>query len=98
MDGATQYIFYLGKGGVGKSTLSALTAIKLSYNFPVLLVSIDPAHNQSDIFVKRFSEKPTSVNKNLMVKEIDTDKWIKKYLGDIEDQMRKTYTYFTAFN
>jgi len=98
MDGTTQYIFYLGKGGVGKSTLSALTALKLSYNFPVLLVSIDPAHNQSDIFVKRFSEKPTSVNKNLLVKEIDTDKWIKKYLGDIEEQMRKAYTYFTAFN
>ena len=98
MDGTTQYIFYLGKGGVGKSTLSALTALKLSYNFPVLLVSIDPAHNQSDIFVKKFSEKPTSVNKNLLVKEIDTDKWIKKYLGDIEEQMRKAYTYFTAFN
>lgn len=98
MDGTTKKIFYLGKGGVGKSTLSALTALKLSYNFPVLLVSIDPAHNQSDIFAKRFSEKPTSVNKNLLVKEIDTDKWIKKYLSDIEGQMRKAYTYFTAFN
>jgi len=48
--------------------------------------------------VRKFSEKPTSVNKNLLVKEIDTDKWIKKYLGEIKEQMRKAYTYFTAFN
>lgn len=88
----------MGKGGVGKSTLSALTSLKLSLDNSVLLTSVDPAHNLSDIFLKKFSEKPTSVNKNLLVKEIDTETWIKKYLKDIEEQMRKTYTYFTAFN
>jgi arsenite-transporting ATPase len=98
MNCSTEYIFYLGKGGVGKSTLSALSALKLSCDVPVLLVSLDPAHNQSDIFVKKFSEKPILVNKNLLVKEIDMDKWIRKYMKEIEEQMRKTYAYFTAFN
>lgn len=98
MKDTTQYIFFMGKGGVGKSTLSALTSLKLSSDNSVLLTSVDPAHNLSDIFLKKFSEKPTSVNRNLLVKEIDTKKWIKKYLKDIEEQMRKTYTYFTAFN
>jgi arsenite-transporting ATPase len=98
MKDTTQYIFFMGKGGVGKSTLSALTSLKLSLDNSVLLTSVDPAHNLSDIFLKKFSEKPTSVNKNLLVKEIDTETWIKKYLKDIEEQMRKTYTYFTAFN
>ena len=88
----------MGKGGVGKSTLSALTSLKLSSDNSVLLTSVDPAHNLSDIFLKKFSEKPTSVNRNLLVKEIETEKWIKKYLKEIEEQMQKTYTYFTAFN
>ena len=98
MNEQVQYIFFLGKGGVGKSTLSALTSLKLSSDNSVLLTSVDPAHNLSDIFLKKFSEKPTSVNRNLLVKEIDTETWTKKYLKDIEEQMRKTYTYFTAFN
>ena len=98
MEDSTQYIFFLGKGGVGKSTLSALTALKLSFDNSVLLTSVDPAHNLSDIFLEKFSEKPTSINRNLLVKEIDTEKWIKKYLKDIEEQMQNTYTYFTAFN
>jgi arsenite-transporting ATPase len=98
MKGTTQYIFFMGKGGVGKSTLSALTSLKLSSDNSVLLTSVDPAHNLSDIFLKKFSEKPTSVNRNLLVKEIDTETWIKKYLKDIEEQMKKTYTYLTAFN
>ena len=98
MKDTTQYIFFMGKGGVGKSTLSALTSLKLSSDNSVLLTSVDPAHNLSDIFLKKFSEKPTSVNRNLLVKEIETEKWIKKYLKEIEEQMQKTYTYFTAFN
>lgn len=98
MKDTTQYIFFLGKGGVGKSTLAALTALKLSIDNSVLLTSMDPAHNLSDIFLEKFSEKPSALNKNLLVKEIDTEKWIKKYLKDIEEQMQKTYTYFTAFN
>ncbi len=94
----SRYNFFMGKGGVGKSTVSALTALKLSADQKVLLVSMDPAHNQSDIFRIRFFEKPTRVNDNLQVIEIDTEKWIKNYLHEIEDNVRKNYTYLSAFN
>ncbi|MBW2538642.1 MAG: AAA family ATPase [Deltaproteobacteria bacterium] len=44
-------IFFVGKGGVGKSTSAALNAVFLAQKgFRVLIVSLDPAHNQSDIF------------------------------------------------
>ena len=49
---ATRYQFFLGKGGVGKSTCAALTATFLSRTCSVLLVSLDPAHNLGDIFQK----------------------------------------------
>ncbi len=92
-------IFFLGKGGVGKSTSSALTAIQLAdKGYTVLLVSLDPAHNQSDIFEKKFSEKPSRISRNLSAKEIDINYWIKKYLNGVENQIRKTYSYLTAFN
>ncbi len=99
MEKATKNIFFLGKGGVGKSTASALTALHLAAaGHKTLLVSLDPAHNQSDIFEKKFSEKNYKINENLYVREVDTEKWIKKYLDDIQFQVKRTYSYLTAFN
>ncbi len=93
-----QYVFFIGKGGTGKSTVSALTALKLSHEQKILLVSMDPAHNQSDIFQTTLSDKPTEINKNLLVIEINTEKWIKNYLHEIEDSVRRNYLYLSAFN
>jgi arsenite-transporting ATPase len=92
-------LFFIGKGGVGKSTTSALTSIYLSSKpFRTLLVSMDPAHNQRDIFDQDFSEKPKHVSEMLMVKEVDTDFWIEKYLKETTDQIKDTYKYESAFN
>jgi len=99
MNKATKNIFFLGKGGVGKSTTSAITALYFSERGNnVQLVSMDPAHNQSDIFEKSFGEKVVKVNDHLTVKEVDLNKWVKKYLADIQFQVKKSYSYLTAFN
>jgi len=94
-----QLLFFIGKGGVGKSTCSALTSIYLaSKPYKTLLVSMDPAHNQRDIFEQDFTEKPKKVSETLMVKEVDTDFWIEKYLKETTDQIKDTYKYESAFN
>jgi arsenite-transporting ATPase len=94
-----QLLFFIGKGGVGKSTVSALTSVYLSSKpYKTLLVSMDPAHNQSDIFEQDFSEKPNRVSEMLWVKEVDTDFWIEKYLKETTKQIRDTYKYESAFN
>ncbi len=99
MSANTKNIFFLGKGGVGKSTSSALTALYLSnLGKDVLLVSMDPAHNQSDIFEIQLSEKPVKLKDNLIAKEIDINFWIKKYLNDVESQIKHSYSYLTALN
>ncbi len=99
MDKSTKNIFFLGKGGVGKSTSSALTALHLAESGKkVQLVSLDPAHNQSDIFDKKFAERAVKVHKNLTVKEVEINVWVKKYLSDIQFQVKRTYSYLTAFN
>ena len=94
-----QLLFFIGKGGVGKSTSSALTAIYLaSQPHKTLLVSMDPAHNQCDIFEQDFSEKPKKISETLTVKEVNTDFWIEKYLKETTDQIKDTYKYESAFN
>ena len=94
-----QLLFYIGKGGVGKSTTSAITAVHLARNSRgILLVSMDPAHNQRDIFQQDFSEKPRQVTDYLAVKEVDVDYWIEKYLKDTEKTIKRTYSYESAFN
>ena len=94
-----QLLFFIGKGGVGKSTSSALTAVYLAAKpYKTLLVSMDPAHNQCDIFEQDFSEKPKKVSESLMVKEVNTDLWIERYLKETTAQIKDTYKYETAFN
>jgi len=91
--------FFIGKGGVGKSTTSALTALNLANTgHDTLLVSMDPAHNQRDIFQVQFAEKPKQVVHNLAVKEVDLDYWMATYLKDTESQLKKAYSYQSAFN
>jgi arsenite/tail-anchored protein-transporting ATPase len=98
MEGSTN-LFFMGKGGVGKSTSAALTSVFLAQKgHRVLLVSLDPAHNQSDIFEKRLFDKPSEMMPGLLAAEIDQDAWIRTYLKDVHRQINKTYAYLTAFN
>ena len=91
--------FFVGKGGVGKSTTSALTALHLSQGGRnTLLVSMDPAHNQCDLFECEFSERTRKVTETLAAKEVDADYWVRRTLKETHKQIQKTYAYESAFN
>ena len=99
MNAKTKNVFFLGKGGVGKSTSAALTALFLARRgLRTLIVSLDPAHNQADIFETRLCDKPRRILPNLWGIEVDQSYWIRRYLKDIHRQIQRTYTYLTAFN
>jgi arsenite-transporting ATPase len=74
--GKTKFIFFSGKGGVGKSTMSCSTAVwlaKKGYN--TLLVTTDPAPNLADIFGQEIGANVTPIKniKNLSAIEINPD-------------------------
>ena len=92
-------LFFTGKGGVGKSTNSALHAVHLAASGKrVLLNSIDPAHNLHDIFHTRLSRQAKEVTPKLHVMETDLDTWVKKYLREMESEFKNVYRYMEAFN
>jgi arsenite-transporting ATPase len=92
-------IFFVGKGGVGKSTMAALCAVSLGEGGRrALVVSMDPAHNLSDIFEKKLSDKPFSITPVLSAMEVDEENWVRAYLDEIQEQINRTYSYLTAFN
>jgi arsenite-transporting ATPase len=81
-DGNMRLLLFGGKGGVGKTTASAATALELALRHPersLLLVSTDPAHSLQDSFS---GAKPPP---NLKVLELDAQ----AYLNDFQDKNRQ---------
>jgi arsenite-transporting ATPase len=70
-------LFFGGKGGVGKTTVAAATAVQLAganRQHRVLLLSTDPAHSLADVFTVAIGDRPTRVPNappNLYVRELD---------------------------
>jgi arsenite-transporting ATPase len=70
-------LFFGGKGGVGKTTVSAAAAVRLARADPkrrVLLLSTDPAHSLADVFRSPIGDAPRAIPgapKNLTVRELD---------------------------
>lgn len=59
----TQYLFFTGKGGVGKtSTACAVAASLADSGKRVLLISTDPASNLQDVFAMELCNKPAPIS------------------------------------
>jgi arsenite/tail-anchored protein-transporting ATPase len=59
-----ELVFFVGKGGVGKTTVSSAYAVRRALEGKkqrVLLISTDPAHSLSDAFETRLGDTPTRV-------------------------------------
>ncbi|WP_409200219.1 ArsA family ATPase [Methanobrevibacter sp. DSM 116169] len=83
----TTFIFVGGKGGVGKTSVSASTALWLAkQGKKTLIVSTDPAHSLSDSLETPVSSIPTEVAENLYAVEIDPDKAMEDKKVQLEAQ------------
>ncbi|MFX1455345.1 MAG: ArsA family ATPase [Promethearchaeota archaeon] len=80
-----------GKGGVGKSTISAATAVTLSDLLPnkkILLISFDMAHNLTDLFNAEIGNKLTLISNNLWAIEPDPHEYAERYTKNLIEKMK----------
>ncbi|RAP49192.1 MAG: arsenic-transporting ATPase [Methanosphaera sp. rholeuAM74] len=85
----TTFIFIGGKGGVGKTTISAATALWCArMNKKTLIISTDPAHSLGDSFDRIIKHVPTPITQNLEAIEIDPDKAMEEYKDRMESQQK----------
>lgn len=83
-------ILYLGKGGVGKTTVSAATATAIARNGKrVLIMSTDVAHSLADALGVELTPKAVEVEKNLYAMEVNV-------LAEIRENWNELYSYFSA--
>jgi arsenite-transporting ATPase len=79
-----QFILFGGKGGVGKTTMAAATAVEIAKTHKVLIFTTDPAPSLADSFGQAIGNEPTAVvgTQNLYAMEIDA----RKVLQEFKDQ------------
>ena len=71
---APEYVLYGGKGGVGKTTMAAATALASAReDVPTLVVSTDPAHSLSDVLDRDVPAEPDLVHSEYPLYGVEID-------------------------
>ena len=86
-----RYLFFGGKGGVGKTALAGATAIWLAKQGKrVMLASTNPVHSLSGLLGQNVFGQPTAVNgvHNLWAYEIDTKDTIERSKQEIREKIQ----------
>ena len=79
-----QILFFGGKGGVGKTTVSAATALALANeDRRVLLVSTDPAHNLGHLFNREIGPRPVRLSPDLDGLELDPEATVQEHMSEV---------------
>src|SRR5512137_1286948 len=79
----TQFIFFSGKGGVGKTSLACTHAVRYADEGKrILIVTTDPASNLADVFEQEIGHQVTPIVSvpNLSAMEIDPDQATQEYI------------------
>lgn len=85
-----RFVFFGGKGGVGKTTVSSAFAVKLAdEGLKTLIVSTDPAHSTADVFGQSFGNDPQPVDgiDNLSALEIDPEEELHEHMLEVKRAM-----------
>lgn len=81
-----------GKGGVGKTTVSAATAVHAAdLGYRTLVMSTDPAHSLGDAFQLEFGDRPTPIHERLAAQQINSQHRIEESWGEVRDALTEFF-------
>ena len=83
-------LFFGGKGGVGKTTISASTALaRANEGAKVLLVSTDPAHNLGHLFDRVIGPRPVRIMAGLDALELDPNNTVEAHMLEVSSALHQ---------
>ncbi len=86
-------IVHTGKGGVGKTSVSAATALRCAeLGQKTLVISTDTAHSLGDSLGKEIGPEPVEIAENLWAQEIDARYSMDKYWGKIQTYLARIFS------
>ena len=81
-------LLFTGKGGVGKTTVAAATAVRSAATGQrTLVMSTDPAHSLGDSFELEIGSNPTQISDFLWAQQIDAQERLEDNWREIQDYM-----------
>jgi arsenite-transporting ATPase len=81
-------LLFTGKGGVGKTTVAAATAVRAARDGQrTLVMSTDPAHSLADCFEVEIGGRPTVIDDHLWGQQIDAQDRLEDNWREIQDYM-----------
>ena len=81
-------LLFTGKGGVGKTTVAAATAVRsAAAGQRTLVMSTDPAHSLGDSFELEIGSAPTQISDRLWAQQIDAQERLEDNWREIQDYM-----------
>ncbi len=91
---SARIILYSGKGGVGKTSLSAATAIRAAkLGHRTLVVSTDSAHSLGDALDRPLGPEPVELQPKLSAIEVDVNRELESHWGTIHDYLTRFMTF-----
>lgn len=81
-----------GKGGVGKTTIAAASALRAAdLGHRTLVMSTDPAHSLADAFQTPLGDAATQVSERLHAQQIDSQQRLEDSWGDVRDHLTEIF-------
>ena len=90
----TNFLFFSGKGGVGKTSMACATAVRLAdEGRRTLIVTTDPASNLADVFEQAIGHVITPIHgvPNLWAMEIDPGRATQEYIDQAMAPIREAF-------
>ena len=84
----TRILLFTGKGGVGKTTVAAATALRSgALGRRTLVLSTDPAHSLADALDVALDADPARVTDGVWAQQLDATARFEEVWGDVQDYL-----------